>query len=266
MLLPSVSVGKRLQVGLGRPIPLGIGKKEIRGSAYIQGPMIFGSSTYWTRVGACVMLAPLTNPESPTPSIPGSINAGCESINNSPYTLGVMGPSAFLGAVDIDAQLSVDAQIKAGDNIISAAQVWSHCGGHKLHEKKNFDIPHPTREGWRLTHACVEGPEAAVYVRGRVKNKNEIELPEYWTNLVDPTSITVSLTPIGSHQNVIIKRIGENKVFLQSNGGMPIDCFYHIFAERADTEKLIPEYRGTIEDYPGDNSQRSIAGYHYDRR
>jgi hypothetical protein len=231
MLLPNVSVGKRLQVGLGKPKPLGIGVKEIRGSAYIQGPMIFGSATYWTQVGACVMHAPLTNPESPTPSIPGSISA-CESVNN----------------------------------IISAAQVWSHCGGHKLHQKKNFDIPHPTKEGWRLTHTCVEGPEAAVYVRGRVKNKNEIELPEYWTNLVDPTSITVSLTPIGSHQNVIIKRIGENKVFLQSNGGMPIDCFYHIFAERADTEKLIPEYRGTIEDYPGDNSQRSIAGYHYDRR
>jgi hypothetical protein len=63
---------------------------------------------------------------------------------------------------------------------------------------------------------------------------------------------------------VIIKRWDDEKVYLQSKGGMPIDCFYYIMAERKDTEKLIPEYQGTIENYPGDNSQRSIAGYHYD--
>jgi hypothetical protein len=51
--------------------------------------------------------------------------------------------------------------------------------------KKDFDIPHPTKEGWRLTHACVEGPEAAVYIRGRVTNRTEIELPLYWKGLVD---------------------------------------------------------------------------------
>jgi hypothetical protein len=26
------------------------------------------------------------------------------------------------------------------------------------------------------------------------------------------------------------------------------------------------EYEGGIEDYPGDNSERSIAGYHYDKK
>ena len=62
------------------------------------------------------------------------------------------------------------------------------------------------------------------------------------------------------------QRFDEEKIYLQSNGGIPIDCFYHIYAERQDTERLIPEYEGTIEDYPGDNSQRSIVGYHYDKR
>jgi hypothetical protein len=76
----------------------------------------------------------------------------------------------------------------------------------------------------------------------------------------------VNLTPIGAHQDVIIKRWDDSKVYLQSKGGMLIDCFYYIMAERKDTEKLIPEYKGTIEDYPGDNSQRSIAGYHYDTK
>jgi len=64
---------------------------------------------------------------------------------------------------------------------------------------------------------------------------------------------------------VIVKRIGDNKVYLQSRGGMPINCFFHIYGTRTDGERLIPEYQGeSPEDYPGDNSQYSISGYHYD--
>jgi hypothetical protein len=158
----------------------------------------------------------------------------------------------------------VGGNVNAGGDVVAAGDVMSQCGGHILSVKKNFDIPHPTKEGWRLTHTCVEGPEASVYIRGRVKNKTEINLPEYWKGLVDIDTITVNLTAIGAHQDVIIKRWDNKKVYLQAKGGMPIDCFYHIMAERKDTEKLISEYPGSIEDYPGDNSQRSIAGYHYD--
>jgi hypothetical protein len=65
----------------------------------------------------------------------------------------------------------------------------------------------------------------------------------------------------------VIKRISDNTVYLQAKGGMPIDCFYHIYGERRDGEKLIAEYQGeTPESYPGDNSQYSVAGYHYDQR
>jgi len=129
---------------------------------------------------------------------------------------------------------------------------------------KAFDIIHPTREGWRLRHVCLEGPSNDVYIRGRV-TKNEIKLPEYWKGFVDWRSISVQLTPIGSHQNVIVKRIEEDKIVLQGTG--PIDCFYHIFGERGDGEKLIVEYQGqTPADYPGNNTQYSVAGFHYDTR
>jgi uncharacterized protein YdeI (BOF family) len=180
--------------------------------------------------------------------------------------LAVGNDASFGSDVVINGEVFTGSNVKPKGNVDAQGEVWSNCRRHRLSAKKNFDIPHPTKEGWRLTHACVEGPEAAVYVRGRVKNQTEIHLPEYWTKLVDPDTITVSLTPIGSHQDVIIKRIGDNKIYLQSKGGMPIDCFYHIFGERNDTEKLIPEYQGTIEDYPGDNTQRSIAGYDYDTK
>jgi hypothetical protein len=130
---------------------------------------------------------------------------------------------------------------------VSASEVTA--GGITLTSRKAFDIPHPTKEGYRLRHICVEGPESAVYFRGRVTNKKEIVLPDYWKKLVD-------WTPVGSHQSVIVKRFDEQKIYLQSNGGIPIDCFFHVYAERADGERLIAEYEGeTFEDYPGDNSQ-----------
>jgi hypothetical protein len=106
---------------------------------------------------------------------------------------------------------------------------------------KNFMIDHPTKPEKKLIHSCLEGPENAVYVRGKVLNRTEIELPEYWTKLIDETTITVSLTPIGAHQDVIVKRIGDNKVYLQAKAGIPINCYYHIFATRRDVKRLVIE-------------------------
>ena len=59
---------------------------------------------------------------------------------------------------------------------------------------KGFDIKHPNKEGQRLRHICLEGPEAGVYIRGRLTETNVIDLPDYWRGLIDPESITVSLT------------------------------------------------------------------------
>jgi len=147
-----------------------------------------------------------------------------------------------------------DGVIGAGDVNVDG-DVKSNGGGHVLSNKKNlpFDMPHPNKEGWRLRHVCIEGPEIAVYFRGRVKNREEILYPSYWKGLVDWTTVTVNLTPIGAHQNVIVKRFDEDKIYLQSKGGMPIDCFYHITARRLDDD-LVVEYEGqSHEDYPGGN-------------
>jgi hypothetical protein len=247
------------------PEILGRGPLTIRGSSYQQGPNLQGIALGFPNIWATTMIGPMFNGDSPPPVIPGVLKA-CGIVNNSPYSLAVKGDAAIFDNLDVNLNIVAGNNIKCGNDMVAQGEVKSQCGGHVLSRKKNFDIPHPTKEGWRLTHTCVEGPEAAVYIRGRVKNKTEIDLPEYWKDLVDTQTITINLTPIGAHQDVIIKRWDTEKVYLQSKGGMPIDCFYYIMAERKDTERLIPEYQGTIEDYPGDNSQRSIAGYHYDRK
>jgi len=231
--------------------------------------LVVRAGPHFTRNVSCSVDGAGPGPTTLTPSNSSALFIGDVDIRG--YTrisnqLAV-GANASVGAdIILGGTVYAGVDIKPTGNVDAQGEVYSNCRGHKLSAKKNFDIPHPTKEGWRLTHTCPEGPEAAVYIRGRVKNTSEIHLPEYWKGLVDINSITVNLTPIGAHQDVIIKRWDNSKVYLQSKGGMPIDCFYYIMAERKDTEKLIPEYKGTIEDYPGDNSQRSIAGYHYDTK
>ena len=170
------------------------------------------------------------------------------------------------GNVNVKKDVNVDGNVNVKKNIKAKGEVYSNNGSHKLSSKKNFDIPHPTKDGWRLTHSCVEGPEAAVYIRGKLINKNVIKLPEYWKKLVDPNTITVSITPIEFHQDIIVKKFDSTEIILESNHKSDINCFYHVYGERVDTEKLISEYEGDIEDYPGDNSERSIVGYHYDKK
>jgi len=114
---------------------------------------------------------------------------------------------------------------------------------------KAFDIPHPNPEkkaqGMRLKHGNLEGPEHGIYVRGTQLNDKEIELPLYWLDLVDPDSITVQLTPIGSHQSLYVKEIKDNVVYI-GNGNLfsnKINCYYFIQAERKDINKIDVEYQ-----------------------
>lgn len=134
------------------------------------------------------------------------------------------------------------------------------ASGTTLTSRKPFDIPHPTKTGHRLRHVCLEGPESGVYYRGRLKDSNVIDLPDYWFGLVDPESITVTLTQIGYSQDLIVEKIEwGKKIIIKSGTGANIDCYFMVNGERKDGEKLIVEYEGTkIEDYPGDNSIYSI--------
>ena len=126
-------------------------------------------------------------------------------------------------------------------------------GTHTLSAKKDFDIPHPTKDGWRLRHVCIEGPTADVYYRGKVSG-NIIELPDYWKGLVDEETITVTLTPIGEYQQLFVEAIQDNRIYIKNHLDTSTYCHYLVCAERKDVERNIPEYQGGYEDYPGNNT------------
>jgi hypothetical protein len=108
---------------------------------------------------------------------------------------------------------------------------------------KSFDIEHPTKEGMRLRYGSLEGPENGVYVRGRATS-SIIELPEHWTGLVDEDTITVELTPIGKHQKLYVEDIADNKIMIGNDNliNKKINCFYIVYGERKDVDKITVEY------------------------
>lgn len=126
--------------------------------------------------------------------------------------------------------------------------------------KKSFDIQHPTKENYRLRYITLEGPNAEVYYRGKLRNENIINLPDYWTGLVDPETIGVNLTPVGSWQELYVEKVQwGTQIIIKNNSGSQINCDYVVFGERKDTTKNIPEYPGlTPDDYPGDNREYNI--------
>ena len=224
------------------PQALGVGEDKITGSVFLQGPVQIGDDGSYSEVEATLMVGPDTNDESPQPSKSLRVNGDVDIIGNTTQLGNTVQTGTYIGA-HVGGSISVSVSGRSGG-------------------AKPFDMPHPSKEGYRLRYVCVEGPENGVYFRGRVVNKNVINLPEYWKDLVDYTTISVQLQPIGAHQNVIVKRVEPTQIHLQAQGGMPINCYYHVFGERQDIERLVEEYEGTSPaDYPGDNSKYQIAGY-----
>jgi hypothetical protein len=106
---------------------------------------------------------------------------------------------------------------------------------------KSFDIPHPTKEGYRLRYGVLEGPEHGVYFRGKTTEKI-INLPDYWIELVHEDTISIQLTPIGKPYTHWIEKIENNKVYINCQDGTP-NCYFTVNAERKDVERVLLEYR-----------------------
>lgn len=131
--------------------------------------------------------------------------------------LNVFGPTALSGNANINGALTVS--------------------GHFSANTKSFLIDHPTIPGKKLQYGVTEGPEHSVFIRGKLINDSFISFPHYWSGLVDLSSITVSLTPIGTFQNLYVNDVNISGVKVTSDA-LDTNCYYHVFAERKDVPKL----------------------------
>ena len=312
-------VGKQLYVGMAVPpaANLGIRGAEIRGSAFIEGPLDVGTPIF-APGESNVCISRCINPDALPPPI------SLVKIRNSPGTpalptdiivgdlAGPVGVTVFCGSsfftvtattvslieqlyfnfnvlrdevsslytdlsnkvftgykselgVDHNFAIAINSAPILGETITNFSDhttdvtTLNTTFGIAV-SKKSFDIPHPTKEDHRLRYICLEGPEAEVFYRGRMENTTTINLPDYWRELVDPDSIGVHLTPMGSYQDLFVEKIEwGTKVTVKNASGGPIRCSYVVFGVRNDVERNIPEYQGlTSNDYPGDNSGYNI--------
>ena len=89
-----------------------------------------------------------------------------------------------------------------------------------------------------------EDAEIGVYHRGTVQG-NVINLPEYWKGLVDHDTITVTLTPIQTYQELSYEVIDwGTKIKVLNSAGGPVNCSFVVYGERKDVDKLEIEYEG----------------------
>ena len=236
------------------------------GTAVLNGPVYVGKTAASPNYEAVLNITSNSAPQSPLDTQPAcSASLAMKSDGN----LTVAGDGKTANALRISGGSSVDTIHVTGDMFVTGAV---DCGNKgKLASRfaaadaspKPFDLVHPTKgEGHRLRYACIEGPEVAVYCRGRLKESNVINLPDYWKDLVHEDSITVQLQPIGSNQNLVIQEFNNEFIVIAEDSTntdlitdlSTIDCFYHVYGERKDINPLIVEYEGNSwEDYPDPN-------------
>jgi hypothetical protein len=102
---------------------------------------------------------------------------------------------------------------------------------------KTFVIDHPTNPNRYLVHACLEGPEAGVYYRGKAEITNNqtksttIHLPEYASALA--TDFTITLTPVynGSNTLLCMSEVENNSFNVY---GEPCNFHWVVYAKRSD--------------------------------
>ena len=261
-----LTVGSQTAAGIANPQKLPYESSAFGGLSILNGPVQIGVAP----------LAPVPKGVLDIgPSVPTSGPIALSAVNILHPVKGIVVTCAAIG-FEVKAPTNiVIGNINVTGNVVITGNLngTGTCtfptfrGSINVQGWKGFDIKHPNKKGHRLRHVCVEGPEAAVYVRGTLKNSNIIELPEYWKGLIDPESISITLTPIGSYQELYIKNIewGQKVTVMNSTSGS-IHCFYSIWASRIDGEPLVVEYEGEDpSSYPGSSEQFSISGYDYGR-
>jgi hypothetical protein len=107
---------------------------------------------------------------------------------------------------------------------------------------KNFRVRNPLDDNTDIWYACVEGPEAAAYVRGTahlVHGRGVIALPDHFTSIVNEQGMTVQVTPLsGDSSGLAVTRKSLQGIEVQElqRGTGTYDFDYEVKAVRKGYE------------------------------
>ncbi|MFZ4662632.1 MAG: hypothetical protein ACOYNY_36830 [Caldilineaceae bacterium] len=112
------------------------------------------------------------------------------------------GQEGFIQTYQRNGKPAVRLTTVAGENSGGYIAVYDGNGEAKTflsgNGTKNFVMPHPHDETKQIIYSALEGPEAAAYLRGKTKlsqGQAEIVLPEHFALVVNPSTLTINLTP-----------------------------------------------------------------------
>ena len=129
-----------------------------------------------------------------------------------------------------------------GGNDRAGVYVDSQGRGIVYGTMKNFRIQHPRDPNKEIVYASLEGPEAAVYLRGTTKLVNGeayVDFPEHFSLIILDNSMTVQTTPLSAESNglAVIKKTQSGfaiKELMKGQGNYEVD--WEVKAVRAGLE------------------------------
>ena len=163
-------------------------------------------------------------------------------VDNGATSLRSDGTHTFLDAQSGNLQLNVTRtgtpQVIVNGTIFANGSITSGAS-------KSFRINHPLKEDKDLVHACVEGPEIAVFYRGEGATEGgwaTITLPDYFEALTMPTNRTVQLSALFEDEADQVGMLAASRVKdgqFKVWSGLPAQKFYwEVKAVRKDIESL----------------------------
>ena len=117
---------------------------------------------------------------------------------------------------------------------------------------KNFCIEHPCNKEKYLVHACIEGVKADVFYRGTAvlnykSKKCVVELPDWFSKLVDIESTTIQITPVNKYIKLFlnIDNLKDNYFNIIRDGPLSyekdnIKIFWEVKASRKNSFSVEP--------------------------
>ncbi len=88
---------------------------------------------------------------------------------------------------------------------------------------KSFRVANPALAGTDICYACVEGPEAAAYIRGTARlagGEASVEFPRHFVDVIVPGGMTVQLTPLSAESlGLAVVEKGVDRFVVRELGG-----------------------------------------------
>ena len=133
------------------------------------------------------LLAIVNSTDNTTAILANLNNEGILNVNDAAGNLRV-----FLGVSNNGGRVAV---VNSSDTTTAGM---NGSTGEVFGTTKSFIVTDPSDSSRMIKYTSVEGPEAAIYVRGTanlVSGQGHIEFPDHFAVMAVPSSITVSLTP-----------------------------------------------------------------------